>query len=543
MHAGRKVALLSLDPWPRRQAYAPFNYAVRRVQAALLAAAIPGVEVTLVETDVADADALFARLDTLAPDVVGASAYVWSFPTFVEVAARLKRARPETTIVFGGPSARAAMFELAPYRDRRRALDALVLSEGEEVFPEIVRLASRDPDALAAIPGLALPTPLGFRSTGPAVLPRDLDALPSPYAMGLVPPGVSGHFETFRGCPLSCAFCQWGEGGGASRAFSRETIARDLEAIRALGSAEAMLTDAALNLNPRAFRNLAAAEREVRAFRDVALHAEIYPSHVGQEHLDFLSSARLARLGVGLQSYDVEVLWRLERPFDPARFERVVRDLAAIGAEVEIELILGLPGDSPDTFLRTLDRARALPASVRVYRCMVLPDALMTRAPAWSELRFDPETLLLESAAGWRAADLHRTAGALGREIVGSWFFPRAVGAAAPPSGRVGLAPEAVAAVAAHVARASRGHFAVDGVEREGAVVLVHTRTAGGPLVVELRDARAAERSFRTVAGVAVSYRAVAGPPSHADLEALAWLATRTGPLLRRLCGLEGPSL
>ena len=304
MHAERRVAFLSVDPWPQRQAYLPFNYAVRRVQASLVAARLPGCEAHLVETCERDVDAIVARLEALRPDVVGASAYVWSFPTLLEVAARLKRARPEVTIVLGGPSARPAMFDLAPYRSKRGAIDALVLSEGEEVFTEIVRLAARDADALSAIPGLALPTGDGFRATGAPVVPADLDALASPYALGLVPAGVSGHLETFRGCPLSCAFCQWGDTGGANRVFSRETIARELAAIKALAPEVAVVADAALNLNPRAFRNFAAAEREVRAFRDIALHAEIYPSHLGDEHLELLAEMKIARLGVGLQSYD-----------------------------------------------------------------------------------------------------------------------------------------------------------------------------------------------------------------------------------------------
>ena len=38
--------------------------------------------------------------------IAGASAYVWSLPTFVEAARKLKQRRPDRTIVFGGPSAR-----------------------------------------------------------------------------------------------------------------------------------------------------------------------------------------------------------------------------------------------------------------------------------------------------------------------------------------------------------------------------------------------------------------------------------------------------
>ena len=45
--------------------------------------------------------------------------------TGFEVARRLKQRRPDRPIVFGGPSARPALFDLAPYAPARRYLDAV----------------------------------------------------------------------------------------------------------------------------------------------------------------------------------------------------------------------------------------------------------------------------------------------------------------------------------------------------------------------------------------------------------------------------------
>ena len=60
-----------------------------------------------------------------------------------------------------------------------------------------------------------------------------------------------------------------------------------------------------------------------------------------------------------------------------------------------------LPGDTPEGFRRTLDYALSLPASVRVYHCLVLPDALMTRGlPDWN-IRFEPRNLAMTSCLGW----------------------------------------------------------------------------------------------------------------------------------------------
>src|SRR6185312_16947602 len=109
--------------------------------------------------------------------------------------------------------------------------------------------------------------------------------------------------------------------------------------------------------------NLAAAEREVGALRDVPLLYEVYPLGLSDDHVRFLKSVDVATAGIGLQSYDPEVLRRLDRPFDAARFERTLRQAADLGP-VTIEFIFGLPGDTPDAFWRTFDKVKHLPANL-----------------------------------------------------------------------------------------------------------------------------------------------------------------------------------
>jgi len=409
--AGRRIALLTLDAnMLRDEEWAPFNYAVRRIHAAVLAdPALRDAEVELFEGwSPDDLERLSAEVEAFDPDIVGASVYLWSFPTFVEIARRVKRARPERLVVFGGPSARPAMFELAPYRDAVRAVDVLVVRDGEECFREIVQLTDRSETALRGIRGLAIATGDGYVEMPPRTQDTPLDLLASPYQMDLVPDRITAHLETFRGCPLSCAFCEWGAGDRTSRVFSVDYLVRELEAFRRLQTRGAFLVDAALNLNARAFRNLSAAEAQVRFFRDTLFSCEIYPTLIKDEHLEFLSSVKIHHIGVGLQSYDKEVLARIERPFDPRKFEHGLAALAQV-TEPTCEIIMGLPGDSPATFRNTLDRVMEQPCNFLVYHCLVLPDGLMTRAPKGSNMDFDPYSLKMRSCWGWSEKDFRDT--------------------------------------------------------------------------------------------------------------------------------------
>jgi len=397
-HEVREEEQRVLDAFP--------SYGVRRVQAAVLADPRGnGDELLMLDRRDKSPDEIVAELLAFEPDVVGFAMYVWSSPTFVEAARMLKAMRPRTTVVLGGPSAHPQLLDLAPYANAFDYADAVVLGEGEETFCEIAALAKRDAHTLANVDGLAIPLAGGgWHTTTKRVPNPDMDSIASPYQLGLMPHNHAVYVETFRGCPLSCTFCQWGV-LDANRFLSTGQIVRELEAMKRTSPTYVYVIDAALNLHPRAFRNLAAAEKEVGFFRETVLLSEVYPALLRDEHLEFLRGCRSVHLGVGVQSLDEDVLHNTARPFKPERLRGVLDQFLEIGV-ADVEIILGLPGDTPERFKRTLDQLLELPCSVRVYKCLVLPDGLMTRAPAGSDIRFDPLSLELQSCSSWSERDL-----------------------------------------------------------------------------------------------------------------------------------------
>lgn len=431
--AGRRVALLARYP-ERDPAMPQFisNHGMRMVEATLRASGLDGLEVRAYDLHKASRDALVQHVLAFDPDVVGFSAYLWSFPFFVEVAALLKRADPRRLIVFGGPSARPSMFALEPFRRAQEFVDALVINEGEKTFREIVALTDRSPAALAAVAGLALPTGDGWTHTPERPL-GDLNELPSPYRLGLVPPGGLGVLQTYRGCPFTCSFCEWRTLESPKRAREVGSLSDEFVGMAETGVTGALLVDAGLNLNPIAFRNLAEAAKRTGFLADRQLICEVYPAKVAREHLDFLSGVGCPLVGVGLQSFDNEVLAHVERSYDEARFEDNLTRLTEV-ASVAVEIIMGLPGDNPQSFRRTFERARSLPCALRVYHCVVLPSALMVRSPPHYRLDYDPWTLKMRSCLGWPAEDLcreeayltQRAAAEGGRAGQYFWVFPPA---------------------------------------------------------------------------------------------------------------------
>jgi radical SAM superfamily enzyme YgiQ (UPF0313 family) len=432
----RRIALVCMTPEPDTNELGHLDlpsYGIRRILAAVVAdPQLCSAKVALVDHKRADVEAYVDDLMSFEPDLIGFSIYVWSTPCLVEVARRIKQRRPGCMVIFGGPSARTPLFDLAPYAGAQSYVDAVVSTEGEAVFREIARLPELTRAALRSVPGLHLPASGVWLQTGHRAPTLDLDAIASPFQLGLMPAKSVAYLETYRGCPLSCRFCEWGASETSKAVFSADYIARELEAFARQGSPSVFLLDAGLNLNARGFRNLLAAEKQVGFLKDSLFWAEIYPTHIQDEHLEFLSRVGTSYLGVGLQSLDPAVLKQHDRPFDRARFEKALNVLIGVTTP-ELQIIFGLPGDTPEGFRRTLEYARSFPVAVRAYHCLVLPDALMSRGrPGW-DMRYDPVNLAMTSCLGWSEeaifemrAELDRgTASSGGKSGKYWWSFPR----------------------------------------------------------------------------------------------------------------------
>jgi len=410
-----KIALVSITP-PSEIDNAPENphdkwpgYGIRRIQADILRA-YPGDDIDLIiyEYPADNIEPLLAELEEFSPDLIGGSAYIWSFELLVDVAQHYKQYRPDGLVVFGGPSARTCMMELEPYQKAGDYIDALCTGEGEGVINEILSSGATTKEEITGIAGLAIAKDDKWINTAPRSLLIDLDVVASPYQMDLMPHNQWGYLESYRGCPMSCSFCEWGVSGPNNRIFSRDYIATEMRAMLDANVFPGIFQlDAGLNLNAKGFKEFAAAAEETEFFRQKMLFAHVYPSKLKEEHMTFLRSCSTPVIGLGLQAFDQKVLKSHSRPAKIEHFNRVAHELAEIGV-VEVQILFALPGDTPDGFMRALDFAMALPAQVRVFHTLVLPDALMTRALPEFDIKFDPYSLKVESCQGWSSADIER---------------------------------------------------------------------------------------------------------------------------------------
>jgi len=322
-------------------------------------------------------------------DIVGFSLYVWNQNISLEIARRLKEQNPAVTIVFGGPQVpdRSELFLRAhPW------VDVACHNEGEQVFTRVLERASvRD---WYGIPSTSFITQEGQYVQNER-MPRipDLSLIPSPYTSGVFSQLMAEHpeeqwlflWETNRGCPFACTFCDWGS-AIASKVFrfDESRLYAELEWVAAHKIEFMFCCDANFGIFPRDVE-IARYAASVKA-RVGYPHALSVQNAKNAEERIFQAQKILADAGLNkgvtlaFQSLDPVTLESIKRRnISLEDFRRLQKRFTAAGIETYSDLILALPGETYETFVSGVSEAIASGQHNRIQfsNCSILPNAEM----------------------------------------------------------------------------------------------------------------------------------------------------------------------
>jgi putative methyltransferase len=134
------------------------------------------------------------------PAVCGFSTYVWNEQYNLQLAQAIKQRWPDCVIVFGGPNVPNQEQDYRDWRASAPWIDVTIRYEGEQAFQQMLL------DHLSG----------DLKKDYVATRLEELD-IPSPYLTGVFDSIVLNQshqyamtFETNRGCPFACTFCDWG---------------------------------------------------------------------------------------------------------------------------------------------------------------------------------------------------------------------------------------------------------------------------------------------------------------------------------------------
>lgn len=298
-----------------------------------------------------------------APDAVDVAfgAYVWGEDLLRSVLRGLRSGGFRGRIILGGPQ---VSYTGAQLQDLYLEADAFVRGYGERALCELA--SSPVPRPIAGVHWQGTPDLVVQAAV-------DLESLPSPWLSGLIPisRGAFVRWETQRGCPFRCAFCQHREAGARLRrrslASSRVQAEVDLFCSAEVG--EIAVLDPIFNAGAHAVDVLRQfADRGFRGRLSLQCRAETVTE-------EFLAAA--AELDVclefGLQTIHLDEGRAVSRG---NHIERVDATLAAVrsrGIAHEVSLIFGLPLQTRASFEASVSwcLARGVPV-IKAFPLMLL---------------------------------------------------------------------------------------------------------------------------------------------------------------------------
>lgn len=224
-------------------------------------------------------------------------------------------------------------------------------------------------------------------------------------------------FVPHAGCPNACIFCDQRTISGAQAApgpaqaagLCRSALAGLPAGIKTV---EIAFFGGSFTAIPRG--QMVALLEAVQPFladpRAAGIRVSTRPDAIDPQVLALLRRYGVAAVELGVQSMDDTVLDKNRRGHTAAQTAEASRLIRGAGLELGHQIMLGMYGDTPEGFLRTVEASIALrPATARIYPVTVLPGTGLEQL--WRRGAYQPPTLAEAVELGAQALRRYTAAG------------------------------------------------------------------------------------------------------------------------------------
>lgn len=291
--------------------------------------------------DISVCDVRLSPLEIKQWDVVGISCQTVSLTKCHHLADTIKNACPETVIVTGGHH--PVLQELLAFSDY------VIRGEGEITFNELLR-ALEQGNSVSTVSGVTF-----YEGDTPDRPPADLT--------GLAPPDYKsihlkdyypnqGAMVTSRGCPYSCIFCV-SPFGHTWRGRTPFQVVKEAEVLHSYGARILHIMDDLFTYNRE--RVFAICE----GFHSLSVEWDLpngtRADMVDQDLLNTMAESGCIKILYGIESGVDSILQVIRKQITKTQIEKAITMTKKAGIEAEGLLMVGNPGDTPETIKKTVE--------------------------------------------------------------------------------------------------------------------------------------------------------------------------------------------
>ena len=275
------------------------------------------------------------------PDIIGLGVYIWNASEIHELIHILKKVSPATKIVLGGPEV-----TYLPFRVNFDLADYIIQGEGDLAFYQLCKDIQND-CANERIIRMSIPNLKEIK-------------LPYKYYSDHDIQNRYLYVEVSRGCPFECEFCL-SSMDEKVRAFDLDKVLEEFEILWQRGARNFKFVDRTFNLNMKTANKILDffLAKEAPYFA----HFEVIPDHFPEslrEKIKAFPEGAL-QLEIGIQTLNLEIANNISRQL---KLDKIKSNIAFLEnettAHIHLDLIVGLPGESLESFGKNLDELMQL---------------------------------------------------------------------------------------------------------------------------------------------------------------------------------------
>jgi radical SAM superfamily enzyme YgiQ (UPF0313 family) len=288
-----------------------------------------------------DENQMVEQILLTSPKIVGISVYIWNAIVVQKIVEIIKQISPQIKVVLGGPEV-----SYQPFRVDWSRADYIVQGEGEITFYDLCKnIVKKSPS----------------NKVLKAILPN-VKEVEFPYDE-YSDEDIRNRYiyvEASRGCPYECEFCL-SSIDKKVRYFDIDRLILEYKKLWDRGARKFKFIDRTFNLNiPYAIKLLDFFLEQKESY---SLHFEVipdnFPTKLKEKIVKFPPQS--LQLEIGIQSLNLDILKNINRDMNLKKLKNNIEFLEKeTNAHLHVDLIIGLPGESIESFAKNLNELKGI---------------------------------------------------------------------------------------------------------------------------------------------------------------------------------------